>query len=213
MAPSPPKTAIRLNLGCGAQVVEGWVNVDYSIGARFAKIPLFGLANRKLKLFNIDWDKRIRLHDLRKPLPWNDGAVDCIYTSHTLEHFSRDEGRRFLQECHRVLRAGGVLRVVVPDLAAIVADYQSGKLPADRFLEELGVLHDIPGSAVKRKLAPLIQYPHRCMYDGPTLLSIIGSVGFVAAPKGAFESRLPDIELLELEERTENAVIVEGEKA
>jgi len=30
---------MKLNLGCGNQVVEGWVNVDYALGARFAKIP------------------------------------------------------------------------------------------------------------------------------------------------------------------------------
>lgn len=107
---------MKLNLGCGAQVVEGWVNVDYSLGARFMKVPLFRAVNRKLRFFNIDWDNRIYLHDLTRPFPWPEASVDAAYSSHTLEHLSRDAGRRFLGECHRVLRRGGIVRILVPDL-------------------------------------------------------------------------------------------------
>jgi len=79
---------VKLNLGCGAQVVDGWINVDYGLGARMANIPWFKLINRRLHLFDMDWDPRIFIHDLRRPFPWNNESVDVIYSSHTLEHFS-----------------------------------------------------------------------------------------------------------------------------
>ncbi|MEM9703666.1 MAG: class I SAM-dependent methyltransferase, partial [Planctomycetota bacterium] len=55
-------------------------------------------------------------HDLRDPLPFEDGAYDFVYHSHVLEHFRPADVPAFLSECRRVLRPGGVLRVVVPDL-------------------------------------------------------------------------------------------------
>ena len=57
---------MKLNLGCGSPVPEGWTNVDYALGARLVKVPLFRYVNRKLKTFHLDWNKRIFIHDLRK---------------------------------------------------------------------------------------------------------------------------------------------------
>lgn len=108
---------LKLNLGCGMTVVEGWINVDYSLGARLTQLPVLGWLAKKLGLFNVQWDSRIKLHDLRKTLPWQDASVDVVYSSHTLEHMSREDGRSLLIECLRVLKPGGLLRIVVPDLA------------------------------------------------------------------------------------------------
>ena len=60
---------MKLNLGSGNHIVDGWVNVDYAIGARFASIPFFRETNRRLGIFAEQWDDRIALDDLRKPLP------------------------------------------------------------------------------------------------------------------------------------------------
>ena len=68
------KNEYKLNLGCGAQVIDGWVNIDYAIGARISKIPLFAKLNRIVGVFNVKWDPRIKIHDLRKPLPFKDNT-------------------------------------------------------------------------------------------------------------------------------------------
>jgi len=117
---------MKLNLGCGSQVVAGWTNVDWAPGARLAKLPLFKAINRKLRFFRADWHKDIVLHDLTRPFPWPEESVDVVYSSHTLEHPSKEEGLKFLKECHRVLRRGGIIRILVPDLAASC----SGTIPA-----------------------------------------------------------------------------------
>jgi hypothetical protein len=203
---------MKLNLGCGARVIEGWINVDYGVGARFAKLPWFRAVNSRLKLFHSDWDPRIFIHDLRRPFPWETETVGVVYSSHTLEHLSREEGLAFLGECQRVLRRGGIIRILVPDLAHIVSEYLNGRIPADRFLDRLTVLYHPDDNPLKAKLAPFVQFPHRCMYDLPTLKAVAAERGIKLESRGAFESLIPDIRQIELQHQTENAVIVEGTK-
>jgi hypothetical protein len=197
-------------LGCGDRTPKQWLNVDYSLGSRLSKIPLFGLLNRYLHLFDIYWNSDIVTHDLRRRFPWKDQEIDIIYSSHTLEHLSREEGFHFLKECHRVLKKSGIIRIVVPDLRSLVDDYISGTTRADNFVESLGVLKE---SGLKGLLAPFNHVPHKCMYDAETLLFIMREIGFTCEKSQSFCSRIGDIDQVELQHRTENAVIVEGEKA
>lgn len=202
---------MKLNLGCGGKAPQGWVNVDYALGAKLVKFPFFSAINRKIKFFNMDWDKGIFIYDLRQNFPWQDNSIDVIYSSHTLEHLTRKEGLHFLKECHRVLKKKGLIRIVVPDLSLLVSKYINGNIRANEFIEKLGVLyntsHDQP---IKRKLAPLIECPHKCMYDTQSLLLIMTEVGFDMVTKKPFESDIPDIADIELPNRAKNALIIEG---
>jgi ubiquinone/menaquinone biosynthesis C-methylase UbiE len=203
---------MKLNLGCGSQVPDGWTNVDYALGARFIKIPFFRSFNKKAKLFNLDWNEKIYLHDLTTKFPWADSSIDIVYSSHTLEHFTKEDGRRFLAECHRVLRKDGIIRIVVPNLRHDVTEYIEGRISADDFVESLGVLYESSNNTLKKRLAPFFQFPHKCMYDNPRLIEILNEIGFEATARAAFDSDIDDIQLVELESRTKNAVIVEGRK-
>jgi SAM-dependent methyltransferase len=203
---------IKLNLGCGDQVVDGWVNVDYALGARMAANPVLGPLARRLRLFRMQWNPRIRIHDLTRPLPWPVSSVDVCYSSHTVEHMTRDEGARLVSEAFRVLKPGGVLRVVVPDLQSVIQHYHSGRLAADHFVEELGVLYGPGAVGIRKLLVPLVQFPHKCMYDTATMTRLLQSSGFEARPCAAFDSAIDDIRAIEIEDRTDDAVIVEGIK-
>ena len=203
---------MKLNLGCGAHVVEGWTNVDYSPGARFSRVPLLRAVNKKLRVFELDWDDRICIHNLTRPFPWKDAEADIAYTSHTLEHLSKEDGIAFLKECHRVLKTNGIIRIIVPDLACIVKAYCDRHLRADEFLEKLGVLYGKSANPIKSLLIPFVQFPHKCMYDTPTLVAILSDIGFNASGRSPFESEIDGIAEMEIPGRTEDAVIVEGRK-
>lgn len=203
---------VKLNLGCGGQVLDGWINVDYALGARLMKIPFFRAINQRLRLFDLDWNDKIFLHNLTKPFPWKSGSVDVTYSSHTLEHMSREEGRQFLSECFRVLRPGGVIRIIVPDLRWYVDDYINGKIKAEDFLEKLDVLYLSSPNAFKSKMAPFIQFPHKCMYDNERLVAVLQDIGFDASVRAPFDSEIDDIRQIEIGGRTDNAVVVEGRK-
>lgn len=89
-----------LNLGCGRHFHPLWTNVDLQ-----ARSP------------------GVIRHDLRSRLPFGDESFDAVYHSHLLEHLPRGEAPGFLQECARVLRRGGVVRVATPDLETIARLY------------------------------------------------------------------------------------------
>jgi hypothetical protein len=55
-------------------------------------------------------------HDLRRGIPFPDRTFDLVYQSRMLGHFRPAEALHLMRECHRVLKPGGVLRVVAEDL-------------------------------------------------------------------------------------------------
>lgn len=83
---------MKLNLGCGKDIKEGWVNVDQ----HFA--PGVNL-----------------VMDIRElPLPFADNSIDEVLASHILEHCLYWEDIVF--DIHRILKPGGVLEIRVPYL-------------------------------------------------------------------------------------------------
>lgn len=200
---------MKLNLGCGSHAPEGWVNVDYALGARLMKIPLFKAINRKIRLFDLDWNSNVYLHDLNTRFPWPDSSVDAVYSSHNIGHV---DARMFLGECFRVMSKGGIIRIVVPDLRHVVDEYLEGNIPADRFVENLNVITGNSRSRLKNRVSALIEFPQYCLYDSKRLYEIMTEAGFKTTEKKGFESEIVDIRNIELEGRTENAVIMEGRK-
>lgn len=91
---------ILVNIGCGSVFHPGWINLD--------SVPVSPAVQRC---------------DARARLPFADASVDAVYHAHLLEHLEADAAGKFLRECHRILRPGGVLRVVVPDLEGIAQAY------------------------------------------------------------------------------------------
>lgn len=57
--------------------------------------------------------------DITKPLPHEDDSVSFILAEHVVEHVSGPDAFRFMEECHRVLKIGGTLRICVPELTRL----------------------------------------------------------------------------------------------
>ena len=53
-------------------------------------------------------------------LPYADGEVDYILCEHCVEHVTYLEAIDFFRECVRVLRRGGVARIIVPSVEQIL---------------------------------------------------------------------------------------------
>lgn len=94
------EAADRLNIGCGRQTHPDWTNIDL--------VP----ANRN-----------VLGCDIRKGLPFPANRFEAVYHSHLLEHLPPHEGEALVRECYRVLKPGGILRIVVPDLERIAELY------------------------------------------------------------------------------------------
>ena len=119
-----------LNIGSGAQVCDSpdVVNIDWSFYLRIRKNAVL----RAFAMVFLDEARRRQLstlpaglmvHDLRKGIPFPDNSIDAVYHSHFLEHLDRQDAPRFLTEVRRVLKPGGIHRIVVPDWEQICREY------------------------------------------------------------------------------------------
>lgn len=56
-----------------------------------------------------------KVHDLTKfPYPFKDESADAIFASHFVEHLDGTERMKFFDECYRILKPGGKMRLLHP---------------------------------------------------------------------------------------------------
>lgn len=212
----------KLHLGCGSITPSGWLNVDGSWNARLSKHPRVRAVLTAARLLppnatKDSWNKDVFIHDLRKPLPFPNGAFEAIYSSHTLEHLHLEDTERLLRECHRVLSPGGVVRIVVPDLKAFIEDYLGyrsvfwpdepfqPRTPADRLNRNLMLRPPIRphGSLPMRMYHALTDlHSHKWMFDAASLVFHMREAGFGEVVERSYlESRIAGLEDVERPDR------------
>lgn len=98
---SPPLQVRRLNWGCGPCTPTGWINADRHPGPG---VDLPG--------------------DIRNGLALPDRSLDYAVAIHTLQDLAWQDIPAALAELRRVLRAGGVLRLGLPDLDRAIDAYR-----------------------------------------------------------------------------------------
>jgi predicted SAM-dependent methyltransferase len=173
---------VRLNLGSGFHPKPGWINVD---------------------LLAPQADLRL---DLREPLPFADNSVAAIYSEHFFEHLNYtqltdsmawqlettqepSDALTFLRECKRVLRPGGVLDIVVPDVEGILQEYVGRRekpFPGSKWWGPTWC--DTPLHCVNYVFRQGSE--HQYAYDAETLEAILTVVGFVDIRRRPFDSTL-----------------------
>ncbi len=205
-----------LNLGCGTKTSPRAVNIDFSIYQRIRTAPaakliaVAVLRGERREQFD-SMDDNLVVHDLRKGIPAATNSVDAVYHSHTLEHLDREDIPAFLAEILRVLRPGGIHRVVVPDLETAARRYLDS-LEAGRDDHDETV-YAIIGQCVRREAFGTSRQPpmrrrvenlllgdarkrgetHQWMWDRCNLRHALESAGFVDARQfDAHTSDIPD---------------------
>lgn len=99
--------------------------------------------------------------DVSRPLPFATGGIDQIFTVHVLEHLA--DFLPLIDECHRVLRRGGVLHILAPWWRHVNAVADPTHL---RLLDT----QTIKGVCA-RSGSPLRWYPMHVGCDGATVLA------------------------------------------
>lgn len=89
-----------LNLGCGHRFHEDWVNMDMVSSSPY-----------------------VISYNILKGVPYPDNQFDVVYHAQVLEHIPKEKAPAFIKECFRVLKPGGIIRIVVPNLENIVYEY------------------------------------------------------------------------------------------
>ena len=101
-----------LNIGGGAFRHPCWKNVEFY--SEHYKNDVVGN-------MDIEWDMSLGL-----PLPVEDQTIHLVYTSHTIEHTLTEHAQHMFSEAHRVLKPGGLLRIVCPNAELYYRAYLAG---------------------------------------------------------------------------------------
>ena len=139
-----PKEKSKLNLGCGKRILSGYINIDVE-----------------------PFSDKVIVMDVRS-LEFADESIDEILAEQVLEHLPYFETQEILWEWWRVLRFGGVLKIVVPDFEKIARAYLGGKI--DRDILHFSLFNSIVDSEK--------QTPHLCTFDKSCLRQLLEKEGF-----------------------------------
>lgn len=169
-------TGLRINVGCGVSPTPGWLNIDNSPTLLLGPISFLLTAGQRAFL------ARAKAEGVRygtaTRLPVADASAEVVYSSHMLEHLDPQGARDFLREARRVLQPGGVLRIVVPDLAITARDYLANG-DAEFFMRTSQLGHERPRTLrAWLRLALFGRREHCWLYDGRSLAALIASEGF-----------------------------------
>ncbi len=93
---------MKLNVGCGYNRVEGWLNLDSSPASAA--------------------DRLMQAHDLE----FGNSSASAIKALQVIEHLGFFKTKFFLSECWRVLEAGGTLELETPDIAKTFETFLAG---------------------------------------------------------------------------------------
>lgn len=206
----PDKTGqpVCINLGCGLAVAPGWINIDGSLNALIASMPriMHKLAYRftgaaayysRADYLSLLGNHTFVHHDLGYSLPFEDSSVDYVYSSHFLEHLPRRNALHLITESYRVLKPGGIVRVVVPDLEYAISLYQTGR--KDEMLQQYFFVEDDDSHFAR----------HKYMYDFASLNVILAEAGFQHIQRQQYQTgKTPD--LARLDNRPEDSLFVEA---
>ena len=156
-APAP-----GLNIGCGRNVLDGWLNVDLH--------PRPGAY----------W------MDVTRPWPLPSGRLGAALCEHMIEHVPKLQGLFIIREAHRVLAPGGWVRFVTPDPGGFTARLaRTTPDPEDVYLD---FLHRFADANADPRQRPdwcdalnmiFYNYGHRHLWSVAALKQALGEAGFV----------------------------------
>jgi SAM-dependent methyltransferase len=175
----------RLNWGCGPSAKPGWINSD--------RRPATGV------------DVVV---DIQNGLPLDDDSIDYAVSVHALQEIPYPDVVSTLRELRRVLRPGGVLRLVLPDLDKGIRAYLSNA--SDYFL-----VPDIEMKSIGGKfIVHLLWYGHsRELFTHDFVEELLLKAGFARVSRcqpRETASLFPGI--VELDNRERESLFVEAVK-
>jgi SAM-dependent methyltransferase len=157
-------TVKKLQLGTGPHRLTGWLNTDIA--------PQY-------------WDTLYL--DVTRRFPFQDENFDYVFAEHVIEHVSYKAAKAMLNECSRVLRPGGRIRIATPNLRALLllceANKDSATLSYLEFVSRFGSQIGVPPSGRWDNgvfAINLIFYghEHKFIYDFGTLAGLLEESGF-----------------------------------
>ncbi len=183
---SLPAHGLLLNIGCGPNVLEGWVNIDMA----------------RADGIDVVWD-------LRRGLPFPDGSCAAVFGEHVIEHMPKEAAEFLAREALRVLAVGGVLRLSTPDAGRYLRSYATDR----EFLQHPSFPAPVetPLDRINQMMREGGQ--HLWAYDAESLTLLLKRAGFSSAVEQQFGRSLHEqMQGIDTEARAFETLYVEAVK-
>lgn len=172
----------KLQLGCGGNMLEGWLNTDGQMDGWFHP--------QSVKL------------DASQPFPLPDNSFDYIYSEHMIEHIDYWAGQRMLAECYRVAKPGARIRITCPDFKFLLRLYNDSDPLCQEYIEKEKPEWAPYPNAIFTINNYVRAWGHQFIYDKPTLANCLVAAGFIDVDEFDIrESNDPKLQNLEIESR------------
>ena len=196
----------KLNVGASPDdMIPDWLNISMWDGV------FNDMVDKQVKGYEVYEYKNgsdVLNYDVTKGLPFEDNSIDYIYSSHFIEHLSFGDAIEFFKECKRVLKRGGILRIICPDLEKWINNYiQNDKQFFDKYKQQIDI--DTPSNYVYNLLdkvntkgqimcSNFYNWDHKWMWDFESMESVLKDVGFDKIRKSSsLVSNIPQVESVE----------------
>lgn len=172
----------KLHIGCGGNLLPGWLNADY-----------------------FPYDAAAMHLDATKKFPLQTASFDYVFSEHMIEHISYPDGLFMLKESWRILKPGGKIRISTPSLQFLIDLHSENKSQLQRdYIEWAGRTHF--GCEQANDVMVINNFVrawgHLFIYDEKTLRQALTEAGFVNIESFAInQSTDPNLRHLEHEKR------------
>jgi len=150
----------KMQIGTGPSLMEGWLNTD-----------IYPKSSEVIYL------------DASKPFPFQNSTFSNIYSEHLIEHLTYKEGLFMLNECYRVLKPGGSIRIATPSLETLIDLYSQDKSDIQQRYMKRIFDKFYPENRTYREAIVINNafrnYKHQFIYDRSTLQDSIEEAGFI----------------------------------
>ena len=153
-------TTTKLHIGCGQNLLEGWLNTDLA--------PIHS---------------SVLVLNATEPFPFENSVFDYAFNEHLIEHLPFSGAIHMLRECRRVMKPGARIRIATPDLEQLMKLYQE---PLDQdakgymvwitrnFLSNLGDVVE-PCFVINNAMR---NFGHKFIFDFRVLSRLLSELGF-----------------------------------
>ena len=166
---------IKINLGSGHWKLDGWVNVDLDMES----LPQV-CAN------------------LAAALPFRNGSADLMHSEDFIDQLELEHARSFLSECHRILKPGGAIRILTPDLEKLAHLYLHDQERLKYLWNEHVQVSLQIGTAGEIFNTGMRFAGHTFLYDAETFSQLAAECGFDARRVEYQKSDISELEGLDL---------------
>ena len=204
---------LQVQPGGGLCAPIGWLNFDSFPSLRLSRLPIFGRAFGGMLP---GLTATVRDCDIIRGLPVTERSCSGVYSSHVIEQLSLVDAQSALANTLTVLRPGGVLTLLVPDLERLFSDYL-GSFDSDAALRfmELSMLGRMERarSPMSRLWEAICNSHHLWMCDHESLIAECERAGFDRARRCTFGyANDPSIAAVEDARRFEVAVAIKARR-